>query len=226
MTSMRIVGGIAAMLSLALLTGSIAPAEAKPTVKTKYKSYSVPGTTAYDLLSYMQRNGPNVNGSHALASTAANIHHKAGFSKNKTCKLKNYRVSMSFVITLPRAKHASRMPRKVRRRWKQFVKHARWHENRHKAIWIGCAGKIERKIRAMGGSSNCDATWAKASAIAKAELARCDRLHAAFDRKETARASKLPLIAQALRAPRTRSGAAAIRKAIRFKHSKARAINR
>ena len=104
-----------------------------------------------------------MNGSHALASTAATIHHKADFKGSGACKIKNYKVTMSFTITLPKAKHISRMPKKVRSRWKQFASHARWHENKHRAIWIGCAAKIERKIRAMGGASNCNAAWSKAS---------------------------------------------------------------
>ncbi|MEM7428505.1 MAG: DUF922 domain-containing protein [Pseudomonadota bacterium] len=222
----RFGGKAAAIVALAAGVALAAPVSAKPIVKTKVKSYSVPGTSPHALLTYMQRNGPNVNGSHALASTAASIHHKADFQGTRNCKIKNYKLTMSFEITLPKATQAKSMKRSVRKRWKQFVSHARWHENRHKAIWLGCAKRIERKVRALSGSSSCNAVWAKAKAVAKVELARCDRLHAAFDRKETARASRIPLIAQALRAPRSRSGAAALRRSLTFRHSRVQAINR
>ena len=215
---------IAIACSIPLAMGHSSQASAKPVIKTKYKSYSVPGTSPYALLSYMQRNGPNVNGSHALASTAASIHHKADFKGTGNCRIKNYKVTMSFTITLPKAKHISRMPKKVRSRWKQFASHARWHENKHKQIWIGCAQRIERKVRALRARGSCNAVWAKARALAKVELARCDRLHAAFDRKETARASRIPLIAQALRAPRAKS--TGLRRSLTFRHSRVQATNR
>ncbi len=220
-------GGVfAATLGAVLLIAGAAPVSAKPIVKTSFKSYSVPGTSAYALLSYMQRNGPHANGSRALATTSASFRYQADAHKANGCKLKNFRVSTTFVITLPKAKNASRMSSKVRRRWGQFVKHARWHENRHKAIWIGCAKKIERVAGSMGRQRSCSAAWSKAQSIVKTELARCDRLHAAFDRRETARASKIPLIAQALRAPKTKRGRAVVKKALRFTHSRANDDNR
>lgn len=216
----------AAALGVVLLVAEPAPLAAKPIVKTSFKSYSVPGTSAYALLSYMQRNGPHANGSRALATTAASFRYQADTHNANGCKLKNFRVTTTFVITLPKATSASKMPSNVRKRWKQFVKHARWHENRHKSIWIGCAKKIERAASAMNRQSSCRAAWSKAQAIVKTELARCDRLHATFDRKETARASKIPLIAQALRAPKTASGRVAIKKALRYTHSRVNDDNR
>lgn len=214
---------IAVTCLMSTAVGLSSAALAKPVVKTKYKSYSVPGTSPYALLSYMQRNGPSVNGSHALASTAASIHHKADFKGTGNCKIKNYKITMSFTITLPKAKHVSRMPKKVRSRWKQFASHARWHENKHKQIWIGCANRIEKKVRSLRSRGSCNAVWKRARALAKVELARCDRLHAAFDRKETARAARIPLIAQALRAPRSKSGRLP---RITFRHSRVQATNR
>lgn len=174
----------------------------------------------------MQRNGPHANGSRALATTSASFRYQADAVTGNGCKLKNFRVSTTFIITLPKATNASQMTPRVRKHWRQFVKHARWHENRHKAIWIGCAKKIERSAKAMGRQSSCKAAWAKAQGIVKTELARCDRLHAAFDRKETARASRIPLIAQALRAPKTRKGRAQIRKALRYTHKRVNDDNR
>lgn len=219
-------GGIAAALGVALLIAAPASVQAKPVVKTSFKTYSVPGTSAYDLLTYMQRNGPHANGARALATTSASFRYQADAQTAKGCTLKNFRVRTDFVITLPKATNSSSMPPSVRKRWGQFVKHARWHENRHKQIWIGCAKRIERAARSMGTQRSCRAAWSKAQAIVKAQLARCDRIHAAFDRKETARASKIPLIAQALRAPKSKSRRVALKKALRFSHSRANDDNR
>ncbi|MEM8688748.1 MAG: DUF922 domain-containing protein [Pseudomonadota bacterium] len=227
MLKIRKSGGTAAALlsTLLLLTGT-APAPAKPIVKTSFKSYSVPGTSAYALLSYMQANGPHANGSRALATTSASFRYQADTVTANGCRLKNFQVSTTFVITLPKATQKSKMSSGVRKRWRQFVKHARWHENRHKEIWIGCAKKIERSARRMGRQSSCNAAWAKAQSLVKTELARCDRLHAAFDRRETARASRLPLIAQALRAPKTPYARAGLKRALRYSHKRVNDDNR
>lgn len=219
-------GALSAALGVVVLISGPAPVSAKPIVKTSFKSYSVPGTSAYDLLSYMQRNGPHANGARALATTAASFRYQADAHTSNGCKLKNFRVSTNFVITLPKATNSSSMPPSVRKRWGQFVKHARWHENRHKAIWIGCAKRIEQAASSMGTQSSCNAAWSKAQAIVKQQLARCDRIHAAFDRKETASASKIPLIAQALRAPKSQSRRVALKKALRFSHSRVSDVNR
>ncbi|MEM1198390.1 MAG: DUF922 domain-containing protein [Pseudomonadota bacterium] len=219
-------GTAAALLGALLLVTGPQPVSSKPIVKTSFKSYSVPGTSAYALLSYMQANGPHANGARALATTSASFRYQADAVTANGCRLKNFRVATTFVITLPKATQKSRMPASVRKRWGQFVKHARWHENRHKQIWIGCAKKIERIAGRMGRQSSCNAAWAKAQSIVKTELARCDRLHAAFDRRETARAARLPLIAQALRAPKTPYARAGLKRALRYTHSRANDDNR
>lgn len=219
-------GALAATVGALLLVVDAAPVAAKPAVTTKVKYYSVPGTSSQALLSYMQRNGPNVNGSRALASASANFRYKADAVASKGCRLKNFRVSANFVITLPRATQKSKMSSGVRKRWRHFVKHARWHENHHKKIWVGCARKIERVVRSMGGQRSCNAAWAKARSIVKSELNRCDKIHAAFDRKETANAPTIPLIAQALRATQTPYARAAIKRALRHSHNRVSDVNR
>ncbi len=219
-------GTLAAAMGIVFIFAGPVPATAKPIIKTSFKSYSVPGTSDYALLSYMQRNGPRANGSHALATTSASFRYQADAHKANGCTLKNFRVSTTFVITLPKATNRSNMSSRVRKRWGQFLKHARWHENRHRSIWISCAKKIERVAKAMGTQRSCSAAWSKAQAIVKKELARCDRLHATFDRKETARASRIPLIAAALRAPKTKTRRVALKKALRYTHSRANDDNR
>ncbi len=219
-------GVLAAMLGAVLIVTNVAPASAKPAVTTQVKYYSVPGKTAHALLAYMQRHGPNVNGSRALASATASFRYNADAVTANGCRLKNFKVSTDFVITLPKATQKSTMTSSVRKRWRQFVKHARWHENHHKKIWMRCARKIERAARSMGPQNSCNAAWAKARSIVNAELARCDKLHAAFDRKETANAHTLPLIAQALRAPQTPYARAAMKRALRHSHNRVSDINR
>lgn len=219
-------GILAATLGALVLLTNAAPTSAKPKSSTKVKYYSVPGTTAHALLSYMQSNGPQVNGSPALASASASFRYKADAVTTNGCRLKNFRVSADFVITLPKAAQKTAMPSGVRKRWRQFVKHARWHENHHKKIWIRCARKIERTARSMRPQRSCNAAWAKARSLVNSELARCDKIHAAFDRKETANAHKLPLIAQALRAPQTPYARAAMRRALRHSHNRVSDINR
>ncbi|MGI9372201.1 MAG: DUF922 domain-containing protein [Hyphomicrobiales bacterium] len=192
---------VAALASFAHIVFAVPQANAKPKVSTSYKSYSVPGKSAQQLFAHMSRYGPHANGAPALATTAANFSHGAKLRRGKGCKLTSYQVSMKFVITLPKARNKSAMPPKLRKRWGQFAAHAKWHEQQHRKIWIRCARKIEKRVRALRPQRSCETAWAKARDIASQELERCDVKHAAFDRKESKRASKLPLIKQALRAP-------------------------
>ena len=211
---------LAAILAVIVLSAacSSGAAVAAPNVSTKFKSYSVPGSSAQQLFSHMSRYGPHANGSPALATTAASFSHSAKLDEKRSCRLRDYTVNMSFVITLPKARNQNAMSKPLRKRWKQFASHARWHELQHKAIWIGCAKKIERKVRQIGRQSSCEVAWSKARNIANAELARCDQLHAAFDNKESTRAASLPLIKQALRpTTRTRSNVPVKRRQVSYK---------
>lgn len=202
---------------------SASPADAAPKVSTKYKSYSVPGKSAQQLFTHMSRYGPHANGSPALATTAANFTHSAKLAQGRNCRLRNYRVNMSFTITLPKARNQKSMSRNLRKRWKQFASHAKWHELQHRAIWIRCAKRIEKKVRALGAQRSCSAAWDRARSIANAELARCDQQHAAFDQKESSRAAQLPLIKQAMKPPaRARSSAKPQRRKVAYKKQSTR----
>jgi len=177
---------------------------AAPKVSTKYKSYSVPGKSAQQLFQHMSRYGPHANGSPALATTAANFTHSAKLNRKGKCRLQNYQVNMAFVITLPKARNRRSMSKSLRKRWDQFATHAKWHELQHRKIWVQCARRIEAKVRKMGGQKSCERAWARARQIANVQLKSCDAKHARFDDRESTRAAKLPLIAQALRPQRQR----------------------
>jgi predicted secreted Zn-dependent protease len=181
---------------------SFGTALASPAVSTKYKTYSVPGKSAQQLFAHMSRYGPHVNGSPALATTAANITHSAKLNRQKRCRLKNYKMNMSFIITLPKARNQSTMSKSQRKRWNQFSAHAKWHELQHRTIWIKCARHIERKVRKMRAQRTCEMAWSIARKIANSELEKCDAKHSAFDKRESKRAARLPLIAQAMRPQR------------------------
>lgn len=195
---LALVAILASFANASLYTTS---AHAKPKISTSYKSYSVPGKSAQQLFAHMSRYGPHANGGPALATTSASFSHGAKLRHGKGCKLSDYQVSMKFVITLPKARNKKAMSPKLRKRWGQFAAHAKWHEQQHRKIWIRCANKIEARVRRMSARRSCEAAWEKARDIASQELEKCDEQHAAFDRKESKRASKLPLIKQALRAP-------------------------
>ncbi|MGI9482253.1 MAG: DUF922 domain-containing protein [Hyphomicrobiales bacterium] len=204
-----------------------AVAYSAPNVSTKFKSYSVPGSSAQQLFSHMSRYGPHANGSPALATTAASFSHSAKLDQGRNCRLRNYKVNMSFVITLPKARNQAAMSKPLRKRWKQFASHARWHELQHKAIWVTCAKRIESKVRRIGSQPSCNVAWVKARAIANAELARCDGLHAAFDNKESTRAASLPLIKQALRpAKSSQKSKAATRRRVSYKQQNSRRLGK
>lgn len=175
--------------------------QAKPKSKTKYTYYTISGSSARNLYQQMASRGPHVSGERALASTQMKIDPTIEVSGRSSCKIKRFGLSLDFTINLPKVSNEKRLAPKLRKRWRAFYKFVRAHEQRHRAIWIGCAGRVERKARTLR-AGNCDTLGKKLQAMYDAENNRCRRKHDAFDTAEQKRLSKHPLVRAAQRVQR------------------------
>ena len=190
-----------AFMSLAAVTlpgASAQDANARPKVSTKYTYYTISGSTARKLYQQMISRGPHVSGDRALAATSAETRQSGDFVSGKSCKLKNYKISLKFTMRLPKIRNEAALSRKLRNRWRKFYKFVRHHEERHKQIWIGCARDVERRVKALR-TPNCKAADRKANRIFRTIAAACEKKHDAFDRKDQKRLSRHPLIVAAKR---------------------------
>lgn len=170
---------------------------AEPVVTTEIRTFSVPGSSAEELLACIKDNGPHANGSRVLATTSAIIRHMANLKDGKSCSFESYNVVLSFVITLPKAENTAAMSAAMREHWIQFIEQTKWPEDQHRAICIGCGRRPEQQVKRIRDHSNCDKAWEELRTLAKAEFASCDRLHQRFGRIELDAVSHVPMIARA-----------------------------
>lgn len=176
---------------------------AQPKSKTKYTYYTISGNSARKLYQQMISRGPHVGRDRALAATSVTTRQTGDLKGRSSCRVSNYRLSLDFTIRLPRVKNEKALPGSVRRRWRAFYKFVRRHEQRHRAIWIGCARNIERRIQKLRAKS-CKQLDRKASGIFKSMSATCEKKHDAFDAGEQKRLARHPLVVAAKRVRKSR----------------------
>lgn len=218
-----IVGGIVVITAWAVfLTGTVS---AKPRTKTKYTYYTISGKSARNLYQQMVSRGPHVSGDRALAATSVTTQQTGELSGNSSCRVRNYKLSMDFTIRLPKVRNEKSLAPRLRKTWKAFYKFVRRHEQRHRAIWIGCAANIEKQVRKIRASS-CRKVDRLANSIFKKVSASCERKHDAFDKAEQRRLARHPLVVAAKRVPRKSRTAKAKRRKGKSKTTKAFARGR
>ena len=186
------------LLFLAFLIGNTS-AFARPHVSNNVIYFAVRGTSASAIYTNLVVNGPGGQSGSAMATTNALISQTFKLHQGKRCRLSRYRINVKVVTRLPRLVSFKRLSASMRRTWRNFNGYVRRHEARHKAIYIGCARRIEAAARRLVRGSSCNGV---SSAIARArysELAKCEALHSSYDRREYSRIKRLGLIVRATR---------------------------
>ena len=128
-----------------------------------------------------------------MATTQANISQQVKPRGKKSCTQKT---TVKIVTHMPRLAKSSRKAPAVRKVWGRFIGYIRRHEARHKSIYIGCARKIEAKVRADIRKNGCEGALSRVRRIMQEENERCARLNAAYDRAERPRIKRLGLVKQ------------------------------
>ncbi|MFL5260420.1 MAG: DUF922 domain-containing protein [Hyphomicrobiales bacterium] len=170
-----------ALIALAIASCfSAVSAHAKPQTSTKYQYYSVSGNTALEVYRSMLSRGPRVNGAKAYAATSAQSSQAGFLVQGQSCRIKDYRFKIDFVVKLPKVTNEGRLPPLLRSKWKEFAAFVRKHEDTHRAIWMGCAKDFEARVASMK-SGDCDALDARAAQLWSQIRKQCDLKHQAFD---------------------------------------------
>ena len=138
------------------LLSVIGSAAAGPRVTVAYQYYPVDGTTALELMRNLHLHGPNVSGEGAYAVTNSEFTQAGAVVAGSSCRIPRYTIGVKFTILLPAAQDVPGAPPRVRTAWRSFYNFVRAHEERHKAIWIGCASAMQAKVRALRAAT-CDA---------------------------------------------------------------------
>jgi predicted secreted Zn-dependent protease len=188
---------VRAALSMSVVIGIVSAAAAEVRTTTSYRSYSVGGSTARSLVSYM-RSHP-FRGDHGDA--VANVRplyrlSVATRTSGGTCRASNVTLSIAFTITLPSARSESSMASSTRSAWQNFVAFARRHESTHRSIYIGCGNNFVAKAQHLTASS-CAGLQASIRRLLESEKRSCEVRQRSFDRSESRRVSGLSLLRMA-----------------------------
>jgi predicted secreted Zn-dependent protease len=194
-------GAVVAIAAMATMLG--ADAEARPRTSMQIKYYTITGPDDRALDQQMARLGPPHRGGRAYATLAVDPQYKGRLIEGSHCRLKDFTVTASFVMTLPRLADGAKLAGPTRGRWKDFQAFVRRHEERHRAIWLGCLARAESRAVALRVPSCRQLDGAVADVFAE-EWAKCEKLHDAFDAAEQVRLRRHPLIVAASNAKTVR----------------------
>ena len=173
--------------------GMTATAVAGVRTTTEYRSYSVSGTTAKALVSYMKRNPFRGDRGHAVANVRPYYRLSvATKSSGGTCRASTVTLNIRFVMTLPNARSESSMAASTRSAWRSFVSFAKRHESVHRSSYIGCGNAFVAKAQRMTNKS-CEGLQAQIRRQLEADKSACERKQVAFDRREYGRINGLSL---------------------------------
>ena len=178
-------------LCAALAGGNGAVARPHSTLSIKY--YTITGPDDRSLDQQMERFGPMHRGSKAYATLSADPTFDGRLVGGKSCRLEHFRVNAKFVMTLPKLAPGQQLSRATAARWKGFSAFVRRHEDRHRAIWLGCLARGEARALKLR-VSDCSRLDAAVENIFKQEWARCETLHDAWDAKQQIALKRQPLI--------------------------------
>jgi len=189
------IGRTAVVAGLIAGLGTTAFAEVRSSTQTR--SYSVGGTTARSLVSYMRSRPFHGSRGDAVAnirpSYALNV---ATRQSGSVCRASKVTLNIRFVMTLPRAQSTSAMNASTRSAWNAFVAFTRRHEETHRSIYVQCGNNFVAKAERMT-ASNCGALQASIRQLLEREKSACEARQRAFDRSEYRRVAGLSLFRMA-----------------------------
>ena len=181
------------LLIAIMASGLAAGAAAKPAFTTKYVYYPVGGKTPQDIYRAMLNKGPRVNGAKAYAATSAVSSQDGKLTQAGTCQIKDYRLNIDFEIKLPKITNEKVLAPLDRRRWQQFSRFLKLHEETHRAIWLGCAANLERQVHAIDVKT-CAEADARATKLWEVARKSCTKKQDAFDAAEQKKLIRHPFV--------------------------------
>jgi predicted secreted Zn-dependent protease len=177
------------------LVAWLAPAAAGVTFSIDNRTFEVSGTTAAQLVRYM--NGHAIQGDHGNAYASIHPTYRLELStvqKGSVCR-PDVDVDIRFTLTLPEA-DTDGMSRATRAAWNGFVSFARAHEEHHRRSYLACARAFVA-LAAKLSNKQCGSLTAD---IRKrfAQMKRdCESRQRAYDAAQARALARLSLFAMA-----------------------------
>lgn len=165
----------------AALGGLALQAHAEVISRANVSYFVVDGDSPGEIYHNILERGPRVNGDRAIASITTQATQDAGVDeRGGACRLKDYVITLDFVITRPRIQNLDVLSKAERAMWERMNRFIAMHENEHKAVWQGCAAELEPKVLALA-PPDCDQLITQAEALWNEMLAICDARQRKFD---------------------------------------------
>jgi len=184
------------------------PAIAAVKQKLEVKYYPVSGRTVLDMRRDMQRRGPTIGMRRVYAKIHMDWTSKyTTRTTKKGCRLDKYTLMMDFIITLPKLPNPGKSTRRAQRLFRSLQSNARTHELRHRTIYMGCARRLERKIRRLRAAHGCMRAGYEIRRLEREAFKKCDDVQHAFDRREARNIKYKPFFRQALAEARRKQNA-------------------
>ena len=183
---------LAATVGAMLLLSSNVSLASEVTTSTDQHQFVVEGTTASELVRYMNRNAFEGDSGRAYA----NMHPDYQLSLTTEqaggiCRPSSINVNVALRLTLPVA-NTSAMGRITRALWTSFLAFARAHENHHKVTYLRCAHAFVHEALRQSAPSCTELHWDIEQMLA--EMApECEASEQPFERSQAKLLRSLPL---------------------------------
>jgi len=163
-------------------------------VNLKYVYYDIQGATARELYDQMDRLGPPIGGSAAIAVAMSDYDWSAKcVCKGRSCRLRITRFVLNETIILPRWTPPRGTSYRLVSSWGQFATMVKRHELTHRDIDVRVGKDLLRQLKLMKPKSSCAKIQSAATKLEKKKLAeRLDSDHGRFHRDFYTNAARNP----------------------------------
>lgn len=201
---MHIAGGVPSMqfcwhmaATAALLLSTLLPARGEVVSSTEVSYFDVVGSTPAEIYRNILDRGPRIGGNKALASIGTRTVQDGRIAQiGDSCVLKDYTITLEFVIRRPRITNEDVLSDADRALWRDMSAFIETHENEHKDVWSACAVELDNRMSALKLPS-CDELAQTADGLWRKMLADCDARQRTYDIEQARELMRQPFMQRA-----------------------------
>jgi predicted secreted Zn-dependent protease len=181
----------------ALLLSTLLPARGEVVSSTEVSYFDVVGSTPAEIYRNILDRGPRIGGNKALASIGTRTVQDGRIAQiGDSCVLKDYTITLQFVIRRPRIANEDVLSDADRALWRDMNAFIQTHENEHKDVWSACAVELDNRMSALKLPS-CDELAETADGLWRKMLADCDARQRSYDIEQARQLMRQPFMQRA-----------------------------
>ncbi len=182
----------------AIVVSTAMPAQADQHIKLKY--FDVTGKSSAEIVKSLLRRAPRVGGIRAYGTTKPRFRQKGNlFSNGKSCKVRDFSVTSTFEIELPKLRNEKYLSERARPAWDEFVEFVKIHEYQHTIVFDQCVCNFVNEVKKFEART-CRTVERRISRLLRQSLEKCQKQHEAIDDRDQQELLRQPLVRQAIAA--------------------------